>query len=341
MKYRPLGRTGVQVSALALGTMNFGALGNTTQDDATSMVRRALDAGINLIDTADVYSRGESEEMLGRALADVNRDDVVLATKFRLDMGGRNRGGGSRRWIVRAVEESLRRLGTDHIDLYQMHRPAPGTDLEETLGALDDLQRAGKVLYVGSSTFSAAEIVESQWVSERRNLVRFTTEQPPYSLLTRGIEADVLPVAQRYGMGVLVWGPLAGGFLSGKYRAGQQPATTHRDTTVLASAGTGEPTAADVAKRAAAEQLFVLAEAHGMTLIEMALAFTLTHPGVTSAIIGPRTLAHLESQLSAAELALSTEVLDAIDTIVEPGHTIRTADASALNPALKAAARRR
>lgn len=338
MRYRPLGRTGVQVSALTLGTMNFGSLGSTTQDDATAIVRRALDAGITVFDTADVYSHGESEEMLGRALRGVDRNDVVLATKFRLDMGGPNRGGGSRRWIVRAVEDSLRRLGTDHIDLYQMHRPAPGTDIDETLSALDDLQRAGKVLYVGSSTFSAAEIVEAQWAAERRGVVRFTTEQPPYSLLTRGIEADVLPVAQRHGMGVLVWGPLAGGFLSGKYRSGHEPETTHRDTTVLGRTGTGPD---DLAKRAAAERLLDLAESHAMMLIEMALAFTLTHPAVTSAIVGPRTLQQLESQLGAADRLLTTEVLDAIDTIVEPGRTLKPSDASALNPALKAANRRR
>ncbi|MGY3555440.1 aldo/keto reductase [Williamsia sp. R60] len=338
MKHRALGRTGVQVSTLALGTMNFGDLGRTTQDDATAMVRSALDAGINLIDTADVYSRGVSEEMLGKALVGVDRDDVVLATKFRLDMGGRNRGGGSRRWIVTAVENSLRRLGTDRIDLYQMHRPAPGTDIEETLSALDDLQRAGKVLYVGSSTFSAAEVVEAQWAAERRNLVRFTTEQPPYSLLTRGIEADVLPVAARYGMGVLVWGPLAGGFLSGKYRPGQAPTPSHRDTTFLRSTGS-EP--GDLAKQAAAEQLYALAEQHGLTLIEMALAFTLSHPAVTSAIIGPRTLQQLESQLGAADLVLTSEVLDAIDAIVEPGRNVKPSDGGALNPALKPANRRR
>jgi aryl-alcohol dehydrogenase-like predicted oxidoreductase len=338
MKYRTLGRTGVQVSTLALGTMNFGALGRTTQDDATAMVRCALDAGINFIDTADVYSRGESEEMLGKALAGVDRDNVVLATKFRLDMGGSNRGGGSRRWIVMAVEDSLRRLGTDRIDLYQMHRPAPDTDIEETLSALDDLQRAGKVLYVGSSTFSAAEVVEAQWASERRNLVRFTTEQPPYSMLTRGIEADVLPVAARYGMGVLVWGPLAGGFLSGKYRPGHAPTTSHRDTTFLRSIGSGP---GDLAKQTAAEQLYALAEQHGMTLIEMALAFTLSHSAVTSAIIGPRTLQQLESYLGAADLVLTSDVLDAIDAIVEPGRNLKPSDASALNPALKPANRRR
>jgi aryl-alcohol dehydrogenase-like predicted oxidoreductase len=338
MKYRALGRTGVQVSTLALGTMNFGALGRTTQDDVTAMVRCALDAGINLIDTADVYSRGESEEMLGKALAGVDRDDVVLATKFRLDMGGSNRGGGSRRWIVMAVEDSLRRLGTDRIDLYQMHRPAPGTDIEETLSALDDLQRAGKVLYVGSSTFSAAHVVEAQWASERRNLVRFTTEQPPYSMLARGIEADVLPVAARYGMGVLVWGPLAGGFLSGKYRPGHASTPSHRDTTFLRSIGSGP---GDLAKQAAAERLYALAEQHGMTLIDMALAFTLSHPAVTSAIIGPRTLQQLESQLGAADLVLASDVLDAIDAIVEPGRNLKPSDASALNPALKPANRRR
>lgn len=351
MQYRTLGRTGVQVSALGLGTMNFGAFGNSDEAETTAMVRRALDAGINIIDTADTYSGGVSEELVGKALKGVDRDDVVLATKFRLPLGditrldntikngGMNKQGGSRRWIVKAVEDSLRRLGTDHIDLYQMHRPDPATDIEESLSALTDLQRAGKILYFGSSTFSAAEMVEAQWVSERRALGRFVTEQPPYSILVRGIEADVLPTAQKYGMGVLTWSPLASGFLSGKFRPGAEAEQSHRDKL---RAGRPTPTGADdTLKREAAEKLHALAGEHGMSLIEMSVAFVTSHPGVTSALIGPRTLEHLEAQLPCGDRVLSAEVLDRIDEIVAPGRTIKAGDSHAVNPALDAANRRR
>jgi aryl-alcohol dehydrogenase-like predicted oxidoreductase len=339
MQYRTLGRTGVQVSSLTLGAMNFGPFGNTTQEQTTAIVRRALDAGINIIDTADIYSGGVSEELVGKALAGVDRDEVLLATKFRLAMGGKNKRGGSRRWILKAAEDSLRRLGTDHIDLYQMHRPDPATDIEESLSALTDLQRAGKVLYIGSSTFSAAEIVEAQWAAERRTLTRFAAEQPPYSILTRGIEADVLPTAQKHGMGVLAWSPLSGGFLSGKHRPGAEARPSHRDTVTAGRAAPADSD--DLLKREAAEKLYALAEEHGLSLIEMSLAFATAHPGVTSAIIGPRTIDQLESQLPAGDLALPTEVLDRIDEIVAPGRTIKASDASALNPALRAANRRR
>lgn len=352
MQYRTLGRTGVQVSSLALGTMNFGSFGNTAEAETTAMVRRALDAGVNLIDTADAYSGGVSEELVGKALKGVDRDAVVLATKFRLPVGDitrvgeskgpevMNRQGGSRRWIVKAVEDSLRRLGTDHIDLYQMHRPDPATDIEESLSALTDLRRAGKILYIGSSTFSAAEVVEAQWMSERRGLARFVAEQPPYSILVRGIEADVLPVARKYGMGVLTWSPLASGFLSGKYRPGGVAEQSHRDR--LAAGRPMPPaTADDIRKREAAERLYVLAEEHGMSLIEMSLAFVTSHPAVTSALIGPRTMEQLDAQLACADRVLSTEVLDRIDEIAAPGRTIRPADAHAVNPALEAPNRRR
>src|SRR5689334_16598672 len=218
MEFRPLGRTGVQVSPLCLGTMLFGAWGNPDHDDSIRIIHRALDAGINFVDTADVYAAGESEEIVGRAL-EGRRDDIVLATKFHGSMGDDpNRKGSSRRWIVREVEDSLRRLRTDWIDLYQVHRPEPDTDVDETLGALTDLVRAGKIRYFGSSTFPAHAIVEAQWVAERRGRERFVTKQPPYSILVRGIEGDVLPVCQQYGIGVLTWSPLAGGWLSGKYR---------------------------------------------------------------------------------------------------------------------------
>ncbi|MEV6482088.1 aldo/keto reductase [Streptomyces sp. NPDC051576] len=352
MQYRTLGRTGVHVSSLALGTMNFGPFGSTTEAETTALVRRALDAGVNLIDTADAYSDGISEELVGKALKGVDRDDVVLATKFRLPGGmlrqsgsdqrngtTLNRQGGSRRWIVKAVEASLRRLGTDHIDLYQMHRPDPATDIEESLSALTDLQRAGKVLYIGTSTFSAAEIVEAQWTSERRALTRFVTEQPLYSILARGIEADVLPTARKYGMGVLTWSPLSGGFLSGKYRPGAEPERSHRD-----KLGAGRPVPVsgdDALKREAAEKLYVLAEEHGMSLVEMSLAFVTGHPAVTSALIGPRTLDQLESQLPAGDRVLTTEVLDRIDEVVAPGRSVNAGDAHAVNPALQAVNRRR
>jgi aryl-alcohol dehydrogenase-like predicted oxidoreductase len=339
MRYRTLGRTGVQVSSLTLGAMNFGPFGDTTEEQTTAIVRRALDAGINIIDTADIYSSGVSEELVGKALAGVDRDTVVLATKFRLAMGGKNQRGGSRRWIVKAVEDSLRRLGTDHIDLYQMHRPDPATDIEESLSALTDLQRAGKVLYIGSSTFSGAEIVEAQWAAERRALTRFVAEQPPYSILVRGIEADVLPTVRKHGMGVLVWGPLCGGFLSGKYRPGAEVRPSHRDTVMADRAAPADGD--DILKREAAEKLYALAEEHGLSLVEMSLAFVTSHPAVTSAIIGPRTLEQLESQLSAGDLELTAEVLDRIDEIVAPGRTIKASDASVLNPALRADNRRR
>ncbi|MFF4461264.1 aldo/keto reductase [Streptomyces mirabilis] len=352
MQYRTLGRTGVQVSSLALGTMNFGSFGSTTEAETTAMVRRALDAGVNLIDTADAYSGGVSEELVGRALKGVDRDEVVLATKFRLPLGDisrlgemkgpavMNRQGGSRRWIVKAVEDSLRRLDTDRIDLYQMHRPDPTTDIEESLSALTDLQRAGKILYIGTSTFSAAEMVEAQWVSERRRLARFATEQPPYSILVRGIEADVLPTARKYGMGVLTWSPLASGFLSGKYRPGGAVEQSYRDR--LAAGRPMPPaTADDARKREAAEQLHTLAEENGMSLVEMSLAFVTGHPAVTSALIGPRTMEQLDAQLACGDRVLSGELLDRIDEIVAPGRTIRPADAHAVNPALEPASRRR
>src|SRR5476649_2623813 len=220
MQHRELGRTGVQVSPLCLGAMMFGAWGNPDHDASIRVIHRALDAGINFVDTADVYSRGESEEIVGKALKG-RRDSVVLATKVHGTMGDDpNAFGNSRRWIVKEVENSLRRLKTDHIDLYQIHRPELDTDIDETLGALTDLVRAGKVRYIGSSTFPAHQIVEAQWAAERRGRERFVCEQPPYSMLIRRIEADVLPVCEKYSIGVIPWSPLAGGWLSGRYRKG-------------------------------------------------------------------------------------------------------------------------
>jgi len=304
--------------------MMFGAWGNTEHDESVRIIHRALEAGINFIDTADVYSAGESEEIVGKALKG-RRDDVVLATKVHGTMGeDPNRQGNSRRWIVRACEDSLRRLGTDWIDLYQIHRPDPECDIDETLGVLTDLVRAGKVRYVGSSTFPASEIVEAQWAAERRGRERFITEQPPYSILVRGIETEVLPVCQRYGMGVISWSPLAGGWLTGRFRKGQDVPVSHRAQRIPARYDMSLP--GNQRKLDAVEALAQLAEKSGMSLIHLSLAFALRHPAVTAPIIGPRTMEQLESQLGAAEVELSTEVLDAIDEIVPPGTTLSRPD---------------
>src|SRR3954471_11886998 len=325
MDYRPLGRTGVQVSKLCLGTMMFGTWGNPDHDDSIRVIHRALDAGINFVDTADVYSDGESEEIVGKALKG-RRDDVVLATKFFMPMGeDPNRRGGSRRWIVRAVEGSLRRLGTDWIDLYQVHRPDLGVDVEETLGALTDLVRQGKVRYIGSSSYSGSQIVEAQWAARERNLERFRTEQPPYSILTRLIELDVLPTAQRHGMGILSYSPLAGGWLSGSWGADSSPTSPARQRL---AARFDMTLTENQRKLEAVEQLAKVAADAGMPLIELAIAFVVNHPAVTSAIIGPRTMEQLDSQLPAAELALDAAVLDRIDEIIRPGVNLNPADTS-------------
>jgi aryl-alcohol dehydrogenase-like predicted oxidoreductase len=334
-----LGRTGVEVSPLCLGAMMFGAWGNPDHDESIRIIHRALDAGINFVDTADVYSRGESEEIVGKALAG-RRDHVVLATKFHGSMGeGPNRRGNSRRWIMQEVDASLRRLNTDWIDLYQAHRLDPWCDLDETLGALTDLVRAGKIRYFGSSTFPAHVIVEAQWTAERRGRERFVCEQPPYSMLARGVEADVLPVCEQYGMGVIPWSPLAGGWLTGRYRkGGDAPASTRAERI---------PQRFDLSlpenqrKLEAADRLAALADEAGMSLILLALAFVLQHPAVTAPIIGPRTMEHLESQLGAVDVQLSADVLDRIDEIVPPGTTLNPADAGWRAPALVSAELRR
>ncbi|MGH9071588.1 MAG: aldo/keto reductase [Acidimicrobiales bacterium] len=340
MDYRSLGRTGMQVSPLCLGAMMFGAWGEPDHDASIRIIHRALDAGINFIDTADVYSAGESETIVGKALAGGRRDDVILATKFHAQMGvpmgapggDPNKRGNSRRWIVKECEASLRRLGTDWIDLYQVHRPDPETDVGETLSALTDLQRVGKIRAFGSSTFPAHEVVEAQWASERRALGHFATEQPPYSILVRGIEADVLPVAQRYGLGVIPWSPLAGGWLSGRYRKGAEVPTSHRGERMPARYDLSDP--ANQVKLDAADALAVLAEKSGISLVHMALAFVLAHPAVTAPIVGPRTMEHLESALGAVDVSLSADVLDRIDEIVEPGVTISRSDGGYLAPEL-------
>ena len=344
MEMRTLGRTGVKVSPLCLGAMMFGQWGNTDHDDSIRIIHAALDAGINFVDTADMYSAGESEEIVGKALAGGRRDDVVLATKAHAPMGkDPNQRGNSRRWLVREVEDSLRRLQTDHIDLYQIHRPSEDTDVEETLDALTDLQRAGKIRYFGSSTFPASQIVQAQWAAEKRHSGRFISEQPPYSILVRGIEREVLPVCQQYGMGTLVWSPLSGGWLSGKWRKNSDATETHRSTMMGGAMAARYDLSDPVNQRKldAADALAVLAEENDVSLVQLAIAFTIRHPGVTSAIIGPRTMDQLTSQLPAVELELSDEVLDAIDAIVPPGTNIRAEDAGYAPPWLADASQRR
>jgi aryl-alcohol dehydrogenase-like predicted oxidoreductase len=316
MQYRTLGRTGVRVSTLALGAMNFGAIGRTTQDEATALVDAALEGGINLIDTADMYSQGESEVMVGQAIKN-RRDDLVLATKAAMPMSDeRNHQGSSRRWLVKALDDSLRRLDVDHVDLYQVHRWDPATSDEETLSALTDLQRAGKIRAFGSSTFPAYRIVQAQWAARENHLSRYVTEQPSYSILQRGIETHVLPVTQEYGLGVLAWSPLASGWLSGAVRAGQE-ITTSRSKVLPQRFDLTDP--ANRARLDAVEKLAKLADQAQLSLIQLALGFVTTHPGVTSALIGPRTLDHLRSQLEAADTVLPADVLDEIDAIVAPG----------------------
>src|SRR5665213_2688347 len=325
MELKTLGRTGVRVSPLCLGAMMFGGWGNPDHDDSVRIIHRALDAGINFIDTADVYSEGESESIVGKALSSIDRSRVVLATKVHFPMGDDpNAQGNSRRWITAEVENSLRRLGTDYIDLYQIHRPDESTDIHETLGALTDLVHAGKIRYFGSSTFPADMTVEAQWVSVTRQLGRFSTEQPPYSILVRGIERDLLPVAQTYGMGVIPWSPLAGGWLSGSYGAGKEN-TSRRAARLPGRYDMSLPV--NQRKLEIVTELAALADEANMTLIELSLAFVLEHPAISAAIIGPRTMEQLESQLSAPELRLETAVLDRIDEIVPPGTNVNVDDA--------------
>ena len=325
MQYRNLGLTGVKVSPLCLGAMMFGAWGNPDHEDSGRIIHRALDAGINFIDTADVYSSGESEEIVGAALSGGRRDDIVLATKAHFAMGPDvNQQGNSRRWIIRECEASLRRLGTDWIDLYQIHRLDPATGIDETLGALSDLVHSGKVRYIGSSTFPAHAIVEAQWVASLRQRERFVCEQPPYSMLVRGIEADVLPVCQQHGMGVIPWSPLAGGWLSGRYRRGAALPTSGRAARLPQRYDMSLPE--NQRKLDVADQLAELAEKAGLTLIQLAIAFVLRHPAVTAAIIGPRTMEQLESQLGATDVVLDDDLLDRIDEIVPPGTNLNPAD---------------
>jgi aryl-alcohol dehydrogenase-like predicted oxidoreductase len=334
MKYRTLGKTGIKVSPYCLGAMMFGGIANSDHDHCIRIIHKALDFGINFIDTADRYSSGESEEIVGKALKG-RRDNVVLATKVHGPMGeDPNQQGNSRRWIVQAVEASLRRLQTDHIDLYQIHRPSPDTDIEETLSVLTDLMRAGKVRAIGSSSFPASEIVEAQWVAERRGLARFRTEQPPYSILDRGIERDALPACERYGMGVMVWSPLSKGMLTGRYRKGQ-PLPDSLRVKVFPKQMSGER------NLEAVEQLIPLAQEAGLSLTHMAMAFVMAHPGVTSAILGPRIVEQLDDLLAGAEVRLDDDVLDKIDQIVPPGIDVAPNGAAYDPPAILQAQLRR
>ena len=328
MQYRSLGRTGIKVSPYALGAMMFGAIGNPDHDESVKIIHKALDAGINFIDTADAYSRGESEEIVGKALKG-RRDDVVLATKVHLPMSDDpNHRGNSRRWIIAEVENSLRRLGTDHIDLYQIHRPDPDTDVEDTLAALTYLINSGKVRAIGSSTMPAADMVQAQWVAERRGLERFRTEQPPYSILNRGIEREVLPMVQKYGMGALVWSPLAGGQLTGRAPSDLRRTAMFRHMS-------------DQRRLDAVEQLVPVADAAGLKLTHLAMAFAIAHPAVTSAIIGPRTMEHLDDALAGADVVLGDDVLDQIDKIVPPGTDVGRLDMDYNTPAILDAGLRR
>ena len=333
--YRTLGATGVQVSRFGLGTMVLGVWGNRDLAESARIIQRALDAGINLIDTADVYGAGENEVIVGRAIAG-RRDDVVLATKFNGAMGDDvNRRGNARRWVMRALDDSLRRLNVDHVDLYQIHRPDPATSIEETVGALDDLVHAGKIRYWGTSTFPADALVEARWAASRRTTTGPHTEQPPYSILCRHIERDVLPACQRHGIGVIAWSPLSGGWLTGKYRAaGDAPEGSRAATNPEHFDGDNE------AKAAAVDRLRGVADQAGLPLVHLALAWATEHPAVSSVLLGPRTDEQLTELLGATDVKLDADTLDAIDAIVAPGTDVNPADAGWTPPGLDPAARR-
>lgn len=324
MLYRTLGRTGIQVSPYGLGALMLAtAMGNAPEDSAR-IIHKALDAGVNLIDTADTY--GDSEDVVGKALKG-RREDVVLATKFGRPTGlGPNRQGASRRWIITAVDNSLRRLQTDYVDLYQLHRPDPGTDIQETLSALTDLIRSGKIRAIGASETPASDIVEAQWIAERRGLERFSTEQPAYSLLNRGIEREILPSIQRFGMGTLVWGPLGQGLLTGRVRKNQD--------NDLRRAGLARHLN-DERRLDVVEHLVTLAEEAGLAMTHLAMAFTIVHPGVTSALLGARTMGHLDDLLAGLDVTLTDDVLDRIDEIIPPGTDVGTLDQAYQPPALE------
>jgi len=338
METRPLGRTGMHVSRLALGTMVLGDWGNTDLDECDRIINRALDHGINLVDTADMYADGQNEEIVGRAIR-ARRDDVVLCTKFHHPVGDHddpNRQGNSRRWIMRAIDDSLRRLGVDHIDLYQAHRPDPTVSLDETVGALTDLVRAGKIRAGGTSPFPADDLVEAHWAAERTGAIGPHCEQPPYSILCRGVERAVLPAARRHGMGVLTWSPLSGGWLTGKYRRSEPaPAGSRGETNPDHFDGGND------AKFDAVEALSAIADEAGLSLASLALAWNTEHPAVTAALIGPRTIEQLDQLVAAADVDLGDDVLDAIDRVVAPGTDLNPADAGWVPPSLAPEQRRR
>lgn len=339
MRYRTLGTTGITVSTLCLGTMMFGEWGRTDEAECRLILDLALESGINFIDTADVYASGETEAILGHILKG-RRDDVILATKFHEPMGADpNRRGNSRRWIIKAVEESLRRLQTDWIDLYQVHRPDPACDIDQTLGALTDLVRAGKVRAIGTTTFPAEHLVTAQWVAEKRGRERFVTEQPPYSIFARAVEASVLPTCRDLGLGVIVWSPLNGGWLTGKYRRGQELPGDSRAARYPDHIDYGQPVRER--KLDLVEALLGVADQAGITLTQLAVAFVLEHPTVTAAIVGPRSPGQLADQLPAGDIVLDTGVLDAIDTLIAPGFNVNQADAGWVTPALRPEQRRR
>ncbi len=337
MDHAPLGRTGIHVSRLGLGTMVLGAWGNTDGASCHRIINSALDAGVNLVDTADMYAAGESETIVGEAIAS-RRDDVVLCTKFHFPVGEHNdpnRQGNSRRWIMQAIDDSLRRLNTDWIDVYQVHRPDPTTSIDETVDALTDLVRAGKIRAWGTSTFPAEDLVAAHWSAERRSAIAPHTEQPPYSILCRGIERSVLPTARRLGMGVVSWSPLSGGWLTGKYtRVNSVPTGSRAET------NPDHFDTANEAKFAAVEQLSTIADQAGMSLTHMAVAWVTEHPALTCALIGPRTEEQVADLLGAAELRLDTDTLDAIDEVVLPGANINAADSGWTAPGLAVSARR-
>lgn len=321
---RVLGATGMRVSSLCLGTMMFGAIGNQDHKDCVRIIHRAFDAGINFLDTADVYSRGESEEIVGQALKG-RRDRIVVATKFFNPMGDDpNMRGGSRRWIEQAVDDSLRRLRTDYIDLYQMHRWDVATDIDEVLFTLTELVRKGKIRSFGSSMFPADRIVEARWTADRRNHLPFRCEQSVYSIFNRDIERFVLPACARHGMGMIVWSPLDGGMLSGKYKGSGDFGESSR-VVAFSKRFTGkfDPESEVIQRKLAmVAELEMLALGAGITLAQMAVAFATEHPAVTSAIIGPRLMQHLETVLDCGDMRLDPALLDAIDALCPPGTSI-------------------
>jgi aryl-alcohol dehydrogenase (NADP+) len=342
MQYRTVGRTGITVSHYQFGAMSFGGLGNTDHDDCARIIHCALDAGINTIDTADIYSAGESERIVGKALVG-RRDEVVLATKCFWPMGRDvNQRGLSRRWIMRAVEDSLGRLGTDYIDIYYMHKPDLSTDIEESLSAMTDLVTAGKIRTVAVSTFPADRIVEAQWVASNRHLATPRAEQPPYSIFVRGIERDVLPVCARYGMGVFVWGPLNSGWLTGKYAQGVPEGSRGARWSANQSKNWNTDRAPVQRKHDLVEGLTKVAREAGLSLTHMAMAFSHEHPAVTSTIIGPRTMEQLDDLLASADVRLDGDTLDAIDALVPPGVNVdNDADSGWIAPWISNAALRR